>query len=90
MPRRLRQFAVVLMVVSFALMAAHSYLLHEKPSEQQNCPLCHWLQNLTQGETPILAVEGVQIVSPASPDPPLVLCEKPHRAPFSARSPPSA
>ena len=90
MPRRLRQFAVVVMIVGFALIVVHSYLLNETPSEQRDCPLCHWLQSLTQDETPTLGVEGVQIVGPASPEPPRVLCENPHRAPFSAPSPPWA
>lgn len=90
MPRRLRQFAVVVMIVGFALIAAHSYLLNETPAEQRDCPLCHWLQSLAQGEMPTLAIEGVQMVGPASPEPPPVLCENAHRAPFSARSPPSA
>jgi len=88
MTGRARQFTVVLLMVSFALIAAHSYLLNERPSEQRDCPLCHWFQNLTHGEMPDLAVEGVEIARSASAEVPLVFCAKHHRAPFSARSPP--
>jgi hypothetical protein len=90
MSRRVRQFAVMLVIVSFVLLAAHSHLFDEKPSEQGSCPYCQWLHNLSHGESPSAALVIVQIVGDALPLPACVLFDKLPRAPFSARSPPLA
>ena len=90
MSRGIRQFAVMLVIASFVLIAVHAYLLDEKLSEQQDCPFCQWLKNLAQGASPTVAIVGVQILGDAFSEPVLVFSVKPHHASFSARSPPSA
>ena len=88
--RRWRSVVVLTLIVSFMLLAAHVSLLKETPSQQRNCPFCQWLQNLVQGTQPAIVVVGVPLIGRASPEPVLVLSEKPHHLSFLARSPPSA
>lgn len=88
MSRRVWQWSVVLVIVSFVLIAVHAPLLGEKLSEQQNCPLCQWLQHLSPGIEIGLAVIVEQAVCPSLP----AFCcdsfQEPHHRLFAARSPP--
>jgi hypothetical protein len=88
--RRWRSVVVLTLIVSFMLLAAHVYLLNETPSQQRDCPFCQWLQNLVQGAQPAIVVVGAPLFGRASPEPVLVLSEKPHHLLFLARSPPAA
>jgi len=87
--RRWQSVVVLTLIVSFMLVAAHVYLFNESPSQQRDCPLCRWLQNLAPGAQPAIIVVGVPLIGRASPEPILVLCEKPRHLSFLARSPPS-
>jgi len=90
MSPRVLQLVAVLWIISFVVIAAHVYLLHERPSNEGLCPFCHWLQSLMQGEQPTVLVVGGVVMGRASPEPVPLFSEKPHRLPFSARAPPSA
>jgi len=90
MTRTLRRIAVVLLIVSFAMIAAHSYLLDEQPWQQSDCPFCNWLHNLTAGAQPEPVAIVVELVLPISDEPALVFYGKSHRAPFSGRAPPAS
>ncbi len=87
--RKWRWAAVATFIVAFLLIAAHAYLLNERPSGQANCPLCHWLQHLGQGVPLVIMAVGVILVARATPNPVPVFCQQAHGLPFSARSPPS-
>ncbi len=89
MTRLIRQIAVLLLLVSFALAVGHSYLLDEQPCLQRDCPFCQWLHVLTIQEIPAIVEVGVGLVRPVSAELPLVFSGKPHRAPFAVRAPPS-
>ncbi len=88
--RRLWQSAVIAtVIVSFMLVAVHAYLLHETPSQQRDCPVCQWLQNLALVAAVAVLVVGVLLIGRASLGPLAVVLARPHHRPFLARSPPS-
>jgi hypothetical protein len=91
MSRGLAHAAVVfLLVMSFALVAAHAHLLRETPSEQQECPLCRWLRQLADNTAPAPSIAVGPLVGPASREPVRVVLPRPSYPPFSARAPPCA
>lgn len=87
--RMVKRAIVVLLLVSFACIAAHACLLGEDLSDRGDCPFCQWLHALGEGEPPI-ATDGVAVVlervlpALSSVVPPLEC-----GGPFPARAPPT-